>query len=75
MVSTPTILAATTLFVAATASTSGVVGLDFTKSKALARDFPHLTRRQSGTVLAALDNVIVLYAINVSFHRLHRGQQ
>lgn len=65
-----TLLSAATLFtfassVTATASTPGVVGFEFTKSKVLARDFPHLARRQSGTVQAALENALVLYAINV----------
>jgi hypothetical protein len=68
MRSSPTLLVAATLsaFVTfATASTPGVIGLEFTKSRVLARDHPHLARRQSGTVYAALDNYIVLYGINV----------
>jgi hypothetical protein len=65
MRSSPTLLVAATLSAFATASTPGVIGLEFTKSRVLARDHPHLARRQSGTVYAALDNYIVLYGINV----------
>jgi Eukaryotic aspartyl protease len=75
-----TLLAATALFtfapsVTATASTPGVVGFEFTKSKVLARDFPHLARRQSNTVQAGLDNALVLYAINVSLPICANGRK
>lgn len=75
-----TLLAATTFFafassVAASPSTPGVVGFEFTKSRVRARDFPHLARRQSGTVQAALENALVLYAINVSLPHLYKTAQ
>jgi hypothetical protein len=64
--STLLVAAALSAFVtSATASTPGVVGFEFTKSRVLARDHPQLARRQSGTVYAALDNYLVLYGINV----------
>jgi hypothetical protein len=68
MRSPSTLLVAATLsaFVtSAAASTPGVVGFEFTKSRVLARDHPQLARRQSGTVYAALDNYLILYGINV----------
>jgi hypothetical protein len=68
MRSPSTLLVAATLsaFVtSAAASTPGVVGFEFTKSRVLARDHPQLARRQSNTVYAALDNYLILYGINV----------
>lgn len=68
MHSPSTLLVAATLsaFVtSAAASTPGVVGFEFTKSRVLARDHPQLARRQSDTVYAALDNYLILYGINV----------
>ncbi|KAH0845359.1 putative aspartic-type endopeptidase OPSB [Fonsecaea pedrosoi] len=43
---------------------SGTVGFTFEKRRVLAQDAPHLTRRQSKTIKAGLDNEILLYFIN-----------
>ncbi|KAK5454321.1 hypothetical protein LTS15_006321 [Exophiala xenobiotica] len=47
-------------------ATPGVVGFNFEKRRVDAREAPHLARRQSNTVTAALTNEILLYFINVT---------
>ncbi|OQU95046.1 hypothetical protein CLAIMM_01312 [Cladophialophora immunda] len=43
---------------------AGTLGFTFEKRRVLAQDAPHLTRRQSKTIKAGLDNEILLYFIN-----------
>ncbi|KAJ9637937.1 uncharacterized protein PV06_04520 [Exophiala oligosperma] len=47
-------------------ATPGVVGFNFEKRRINAQEAPHLARRQSNTVTAALTNEILLYFINVT---------
>ncbi|EXJ95622.1 hypothetical protein A1O1_00744 [Capronia coronata CBS 617.96] len=44
----------------------GTVGFNFEKRRVSAHEYPRLSRRQSKTVSAALDNEILLYLINVT---------
>ncbi|KIY02673.1 uncharacterized protein Z520_01138 [Fonsecaea multimorphosa CBS 102226] len=45
-------------------ATPGTVGFTFEKRRVAAQDAPHLSRRQTKTIKAGLDNEILLYFIN-----------
>ncbi|KIW88845.1 uncharacterized protein Z519_10329 [Cladophialophora bantiana CBS 173.52] len=50
--------------IAPATAASGTVGFTFEKRRVPAQDAPHLSRRQSKTIKAGLDNEILLYFIN-----------